>query len=381
METLFSGIRDQIETGSNRIFAFHNGVVDVVYHVPLTKHEYIEKLNLDEQRFDGKKSVRIGGGGINFALSAASSGYPGIAFVGFLDSEAFALIEEIKRKNGIRLPVVHSETRPRRNTILELKDQNLLYHDPDSPEADIRELAAKLSALSPDQHDWIVSCSLYPQITFPLLSHSRRIFIDSGYGYPRREKMMITSLIGVLREKNFSEVIIAANETEIHNISDELGRSKGGALEKAHFASGKMSNRSGNSVKILLHTASYSMLAEPCTSSSWIVPSLDISAVRRTNAGDTFAGAFMAAYDATESPEHSCFFANAAAAKRLSSDEFASRENMRDFLRRSRLKDIRMDGVRTVSLEALHETRYRLASSVYMRASPAGARPALQTAK
>jgi sugar/nucleoside kinase (ribokinase family) len=380
METLFSGIRDQIETGSNRIFAFHNGVVDVVYQVPLTKREYLQKLALDEQRFDGKKSVRIGGGGINFALSAASSGSPGIAFVGFLDAEAFALIEEIKRKNGIDFPVVYSETRPRRNTILELKDQNLLYHDPDSSEADPKEMIAKLALLSPRDSDWIASCSLYPHMTFPLLDYSRRIFIDSGYGYPRREKMLMTSLLAALREKRLSEVIIAANETEVQNISEELGKSKGGALEKAYFAASKMSAGSGNAVKILLHTSNYSSLIEP-DSSPWIVPSLDISAVRRTNAGDTFAGAFMAAYDATKSPEHSCFFANAASAKRLATDEFASKENMRDFLRRSRIREIRMSGVRSLDVEALHETRYRLASSVYMRASPARGRPALQTAK
>ena len=113
MEDLFSDIRDQVEKGSNRIFAFHNAVVDAVYAVPLTKREYIEKLLRGEQRFDGKKSTRIGGGGINFALSAASSGYPGMTFVGFMDAEALALVEEIKRKGGIDFPLIYSETPPR----------------------------------------------------------------------------------------------------------------------------------------------------------------------------------------------------------------------------------------------------------------------------
>jgi sugar/nucleoside kinase (ribokinase family) len=388
MEDLFSGIRDQVELASRRIFAFHNAVVDVVYQVPLTKKEYIEKLSLGEQRFDGKKSTRIGGGGINFALSAASAGYPGISFVGFMDGEALSLVEEIKRKNGIDFPIIYSETTPRRNTILELKDDNLLYHDPESqkvntssPEAEQKDMIAKLALLAPRDDDWIASCSLYPHITFPLIGRSKRLFIDSGYGYPRREKMMVSALLGVLREKKLSEVVIAANETEVQNIAEELGKAKGDALEKGYFAASRMSNESGNPVRILLHTSMYSAFIESGNPCPWIVPSFDISALRRTNAGDTFAGAFIAAYDATGSPEHACFFANASSAKRLATDEFASRENMRDFLRRSRLKEARIHGVRTLGAEDLRETRYRLASSVYMRASPVSARPALQTAK
>lgn len=377
MEDLFSYVCDEVGNSRNRIFAFHNGVVDVVYEVPLTKDEYKEKLDLGEQRFNGKKTVRIGGGGINFALTAAAVGAKGITFVGFMDGEAHALVESIKSRSGIDFPMIWTETGPRRNTILELKDLNILYHDPETAsEASPEKLIAKLNLLKASAEDWLASCSFYEKTTFPLLDYGKRLFIDSGYGYPRREKALLTSLCPMLRSRQLAEVIIGANETELHNIADEFGSGGGALVHKARFASDRISERSATNVKILLHTASFSSLVEPGMGEPWVMPCLDTSVLRRTNAGDTFAGAFMAAYNATGNPCLSCFFANAATAKRLATDDLPCRQSMAEFLKRAGLKKADADA-RQIGLDDLRLARL-LGSSACLRASPAGARPPAQ---
>ncbi|MEW6722244.1 MAG: PfkB family carbohydrate kinase [Candidatus Micrarchaeota archaeon] len=375
MEALFSAICGRIALERGRMFAFHNAVIDDVYRVPLSKEQHIARLARNEQRFNGRACVRLGGGGINFALCAASLGFRGASFVGFMDAEAFALAEKVKRENGLHLPLFRTETGPRRNAIIELDDANLLYHQPD--EADPALLRAKLAMLAPKPGDWLASCSFYENMTFPLLEAGGKLFIDSGYGYPRRERNMLGSLCARLGAQPLPELIIAANETELDNIADEFGASGPGPVQKAHAACRIMSGRSGMRIRLLLHTESYSTLADPGSDDLWAVPAFDAEVQRRTNAGDTFAGAFMAAFAATGDAVQSCFFANAAAGKRISSDELPTPENTTEFLKKAKLREPKAD----VPVLKPGERFIPQASSALRKASRAAAAPAPGTAR
>jgi sugar/nucleoside kinase (ribokinase family) len=344
MDSLFSGIGQMVREGGERLVAVHNAVVDVAYHIPLTMEEYRSKLGSMEQRFDGPKVERIGGGGINFALSAASLGVSGAMFVGFMDRCARCLVERIKKASGLRLPLVYNKTGPRRNTIIELDDGNILFHDSAASVFDVPGLMAKLGGLGLGPDDWLASCSFYEPVTFPLLSMGQRLFLDSGYGYPRREKMMASRLVARMRECRLRDFVIAANEREMENLASEFGVDSGPLVSRALRVSKRMSDASGNTVDVLLHTASFSTMAGPMDSEPWAMPSFDVSVRRRTNAGDTFAGAFISAYSATGDPQLSAFFGNAATAKRLADDELPTGENVAAFLRRARLREGEIPG-------------------------------------
>ncbi len=378
---MFSDVSQQVEEGSGRIFALHNAVVDEVYHIPLSLDDFKRMLDAGEQRFKGRKEERVGGGGINFALTASSLGFPGIHFVGSMDRYARVLVERIKRDNRLGLPLSVSTSRPRRNTIMEMSGPNLLFHDDSAADADAGELVRRVRQLEPAPSDWVASCSFYPNITFELLPLTRRFFLDSGYGYPRREQKMLTALLDKLKELRFAEFMIAANDTELENMGQEQGVRCASIMDKGRYLSSKLSDITGSKVTLLLHTTHFSSLFEPSGAVPWLVPTMDISVNRRTNAGDTFAGAFLPAYDATGDAVLAAFFANAAAAKRLTDDELPTRDNTADFLRRVRMRDFEAAGARTIRSPALM-ARVPLpamptASSAGIAASAASKPPAL----
>ncbi|MFN7991739.1 MAG: hypothetical protein U0R44_06310 [Candidatus Micrarchaeia archaeon] len=381
MDDLFSDIGAIVRGGSNRIVSVHNAVVDVAYQVPLTLAQYKEKLELGEQRFHGPKQERIGGGGINFALTASSLGFPGIVFAGFMDRCARCLVDRIKKAEGIRLPVHSVQTSPRRNTILELEDMNILFHDSSSSVADMKALARMVGGLGLSKSDWIASCSFYENITIPMMDLASRIFLDSGYGYPRREKMMMSRICGPAAERRLRDLVIAANETEMNNLCDEFGVHGHSLMDRGPMLADILGARIGGMVKVLLHTMSFTAVFEPGQKDRWAVPCLDISLRRRTNAGDTHAGAFMAAYDATGDARLAAFYGNAAAAKRLADDEMPTQANVAAFLRRSRLKNAEPAGARILGPAHLKEIMLQRASSACATASRGGARPALQILK
>jgi sugar/nucleoside kinase (ribokinase family) len=375
MEDLFSDIGLEVERGGNRIVAAHNAVVDDVYVLPLTREQFRKKFDLGEQRFQGVESERIGGGAINFALTSSSLGHPGAEFVGFMDSCVLGMVQGMTK-----LPLHYDLTKPRRNTVIELIDDNLLLHDASASRVDSALLSARVRSLGLSSKDWLASCSFYLEVTLPLLDLSSRFFLDSGYGYPRREKGMMSSLMDAMSKRTFSDFIVAANQTELENLCDEFGI-KGGTLEKASRLSFALSDRSGSRVSVLLHTVAFSTLMDPMEKELWAVPTIDISVKRRTNAGDTFAGAFLSAFDATGNPRLSAFYANSAAAKRLADDELPTRQNVAEFLKRLRMRPIDIDGGRVVGTDELRDIMHPRASSVCLRASPARAHPALQIAK
>ncbi len=380
MEDLFSEIALEVRQGRDRIVAAHNAVVDDVYTLPLSRSQFREKFDAGEQRFQGAESERIGGGAINFALTSSSLGHPGAAFAGFMDRCAACMVRRLKRDGGIPLPVYYEATKPRRNTVVELSDDNILLHDAGASRVDPDRLARIIRPLGLSGRDWLASCSFYLEITLPLLELSSRFFLDSGYGYPRREKGMMGSLARAMRGRSFSDFIVAANQTEFDNLCDEFGI-HGPTMERGVALSGRISEVSGSKVRILLHTMSFSTLFDPADAGPWAVPTVDIPVKRRTNAGDTFAGAFLSAFDATDEPRLSAFYANAAAAKRLADDELPTGQNVAEFLKRVKLRELSLPGGRVLGPAELRELRSPRESSVCLRASPAGEPPALQIAK
>lgn len=377
MDALFGEISERVGDATNKIIAVHNAVVDVVYQIPLTVAEFKKHMDSGEQRFHGPKHERIGGGGINFALTASSLGSKGTIFVGFMDEQIHAFVEMIKRESTIPLPLLVSSAKARRNTIIELVNGNVLLHDASASTIDVADLMRRIKSLEPGHSDWIASCSFYESVTFPLLDLSKRFFLDSGYGYPRREKAMMSRLCQHLAGKSVSDFIVATNEREVENISGEFGKEDGSIVEKGFFAADQLSNRSGTRVSILLHTAAFSTVFEPDNRDFWVIPCLDIEVKRRTNAGDTFAGAFLPAYDATQAFKLAVAYANAATAKRLADDIFPTSENVAEFLKRAKLRDVHVAGARTVSVGELKELSSRRALSACAPASPLTKRPVL----
>ncbi len=379
MEALFSEIGREVETASDRLVATHNAVVDQVFAIPLSAMAFNAKKDAGEQRFHGDESVRLGGGGINFALAASSLGHPGAEFAGFMDRCARCMARRMRQENRLRISIHPVMSGERRNAVIELMDGNIVLQG-NGRAPDPEPLIAMVGSLGISGNDWIASCSFYPEVSGPLLSLSKRFFLDSGYGYPRRNALMMSSLVREMALRSFDDFIVAANQTELGNLCSEFGVPSGDLALMARRLSMELSARSGSEVDVLLHTADFSTLMSP-SSEPWAVPALEIAPRRRTNAGDTFAGAFLCAYDATGDPMLSAFFANAATAKRLADDELPTRENVSEFLRRSKLKEARDGGTLMVGrgeLEALMPGR---GSSVCLRASREGEAPALRIAK
>ncbi|HSB46924.1 MAG TPA: hypothetical protein VLD37_02835 [Candidatus Bilamarchaeum sp.] len=381
MYDLFSMVGERVGSSANRIFAVHNAVVDDVFEIAMTRADFNRCMG---QRFGDESEThreRLGGGGINFALTASSLGHPGAYFVGFMDRCAKCLAERIKKASDIRLPLVYSLTPQRRNSVVELLDDNLLFHNRSSSSVDTGWLAARLRAFSPSGSDWLASMSFYESVTFQLLGISRRFFLDSGYGVSKMNSGLMGRLLSEISGGDFSDFIIAANQDEFGNLCREFGLGRQDQMENARALASLMSARAGMRIDLLLHEASFSTLVGPdAQGPQWVVPSLEVHVKRRTNAGDTFAGAFLAAYDATGDPALSAFYANAAAAKRLVDDELPNPANAAQFLRMARLRAVDIPGAKPLCIDELRERKIR-ESSVYMRASPVSARPALQSAK
>ncbi len=379
MEGLFSDICREVALSSDRLIATHNAVVDQVYAVPMGAAQFNANKDRGEQRFYGDCASRLGGGGINFALVASSLGHPGSAFAGYMDRCARCMARRIKHEARLKLSIHPVVTGERRNVVVELLDGNLVFQGrSDLP--DPGPLAERILSIGLSERDWIASCSFYPEITAPLLSLSRRFFLDSGYGYGRRDALMMGALLSEAARRSFDDFIIAANQTEMGNLCSEFGIRPGPLPLQARDLSEELSSKAGTRISILLHTAEFSTLASPLCE-PWAVPAIQIFPRRRTNAGDSFAGAFLSAYDATGDPMLSAFFANAATAKRLSDDELPTPQNMADFLRRSRLKEAADCGAAVIGLGDLRPLIPGRESSVCLRASPGGEAPAPRIAK
>ena len=273
------------------------------------------------------------------------------------------MIQDMNPRGALR--VICGATKPRRNNVLEFTDSNAVHpravHPTvGSPPLDLGELLRELRRqlnreISPSAgpSDWVASCSFSKTMTFPLLGLSNRFFLDSSYGLERREKMLLTELCSTLKERGiqYSDFIIAANATELDNMGGEFGITVPGLPDRAKALADALSERSGTRMCVLLQTATYGTVVEPGQAGEWRVPTFDISVKRRTNAGSTFAGAFLAAYDALGDFRPAVFFANAVTAKRLSDDELPNRENVLQFLKAARMKSMPVAG--TIGLDQL----------------------------
>ena len=86
MEEIGKAILDEMASSpNNRLFCFYNSTVD---QVSTFSFSYAEEIRLvseqEESRLIVKSMTRLGGGGINCALSAAATGRTGVNFIGFV---------------------------------------------------------------------------------------------------------------------------------------------------------------------------------------------------------------------------------------------------------------------------------------------------------
>ena len=371
-----------MKNSPSRLILTHHAIVDRVWKLPMTVSEYVTKLLSGEPRFVGECNERIGGGGINSALVAASLGKK-VVFAGFADKAAMALIEKIKKECGLNFPLHAIDCGERKNTIFELSNGNHLLKNI-APDHDSKSIVGRISSLSVSDNDWVVSASFYPHITLPLLDISTNFFLDTGYDATRRAQNLLSLLCDRLNSappRNF-QFIIGANEREIVNIAEEFGMS---VFDGQHLAE-RISERAGTKIQILLHTSEFSTLFDPDVHDSWVVPCFELQAIKRlTNAGDTLNGAFLSALSSGFEHIPALFFAQAAVAKRLCDDELPTPQNTAEFLKTVRMKrpslppEIRIVGMSEIS-DSLNQKSNRItltrALSVCDRPSPASRRPA-----
>lgn len=342
MDHIFSSIAEEVRGGQGRVIATHNAVVDLVYSLPLKREEFAKGIVSGEQRFEGDFQKRLGGCGINFALAAAAVGHPYVHFAGFLDQQVVEQLMALSCAGEARIKLEYIMQTVRQNVIVELQDGNMVLKEAEQQEQNLVLISQKLRALEPGSSDWVASCSFRCDVTPLVFEHGENLFLDSGYGQARRAKKMITSLLEFLKQRTrpIREFIIAANETEILNLCSECGICIHSDLPSlAQQLADYVSQVIGHKTKVLLHTSTFSTCIGP-GEEKCIVPSLDIVPVRRTNAGDTYGGAFMAAYSVTHDAQKSCFFATAAVAKRLAQDELPTPERTREFLKTARSRTL-----------------------------------------
>ncbi|MBI2079622.1 hypothetical protein HYT84_02565 [Candidatus Micrarchaeota archaeon] len=359
MDDLFAKISDLVEASVTTVAAVHHAVTDLVIKLDITLAEYTDRLNRGEARFSPAEAVteRIGGGGINAALVAASLGFKGIHFVGFFGERERTLIEQITASQGVSLDLAYLLMNSSGvNVVIELKDANIVH--PISPHHNgaTRGFLSKLSSVEHLDRGWVACCSFYPEIVFPLIASglTTSLFLDTGYHDGKRKAELLTAFIGRLRDTSISELILAANGAELQNIGSELGLATFSNLFEIGFnASKKLSRSVGKIVSIIVHTGEFAAFFDPTMEGYSLVPTFEIEPRRRTNAGDRFTGAFLGALVATGNPELAIFYANAATAKTLRDDVLPTRETTLDFLRTAKLRDVRISGVKTLGLAEL----------------------------
>lgn len=342
-----------IATSSGTVIASPNAVIDEVSNVPICTKEFADSILRGEARFNGHFERRLGGGAINFALAASFMGAKSIYFAGFLSHDASDhFFSNFGTSNLMLLPIIKER---QHNTVVELLDGNyILTHLGNGTEnytpAEITQMISKIkSATNLTNSDWIALCSFSLPFIHPLLEFPTNFFLDSGYGNGRKIHKILTAFCNQVRSTKSNsnmEIMIAANELEMSNIIAELsdygfGPAQASGVAGAFSISTFLSSLLNCKVSILYHTADLATLAEPDTDTSniWSIPTFNIPHLaRRTNAGDTFAGCFLAAYRATHDPKSSILLANLATAKRLADNVLPTPTNTQEFLKRVSLK-------------------------------------------
>ncbi|MGV8085344.1 MAG: hypothetical protein ACP5N9_03790 [Candidatus Bilamarchaeum sp.] len=361
MSALFDEVRTTISVDQTPILALHNGVVDQVVVHSIDTYDLAARLKRGEQRFRASSiSLRLGGGGINFALSASAIGHPNVAFAGFLDNLAFDLLQKLKERYSLDLECLRLPSEERTNVVFEpcgltgrsAGKGNFLF-GVKSSEYDFAPLLDIIRSRAIPADGWIASCSFNPDISLPLLGRTANYILDSGYSSERSERKYASKLIDDLRKKKhlLKTVILAANEAEVIKIAEEFGGVYRSRFDAAKFIVDTILQESGVSVLMLLHTSRYSSLIYPGQIDVWAVPAyaLDSSQILRlTNAGDTMLGAFAAAYGATKDPKSSILFSHAAVACRLRYDELPTREKFDEFVSRHSLREGKIPGATVV---------------------------------
>lgn len=365
MEDIFTNVWAATMEDPVHMVAMHKAVIDRVYEIPLSMAEFTGLLEAEEPRFEGSSIRRLGGGGINFAIVAASLGHPRVTFAGFLGVAEKRMIRQLCTRFALRLKIKDVEIVDQHNTIVELNDGNfILKRKPrETVSMPITSLVDRVRQEPLQPRDWLAFCSAFHlPLVEPLLEAGTRIFVDTGYNYARFKDGLLGRLLDMIKAQPPPDLVLAANEREFYNLGVEMGYNGPDAIGRGHRVADAVAERCGVAAKIIVHTARWAALFEPGQSDVAIAPTLDIRPRRRTNAGDTFAPAFLMAYDATGNGPLSCAIANAVAAKRLADDELPTRDNVVQFLRTVRLRAVQLPGARTVGVDELRETARTLRS-------------------
>ena len=236
------------------------------------------------------------------------------------------------------------------------------YYAPHFP-----RLLKLFDAYAPLSEDWIALSSFDLTVAKHLLGYSGSYFLDTGYGKPRAVKKYLTGnqvsqgLISYVQERQQAgevvprEFIFAANHSELQNICVELGIERSDLLQMADSAVKTIAEMMQIQTALFLHHSNFSTFMDGrITGEFWLMPSMQLEkTVRRTNAGDTAAGAFLAAYTVTRDPKVACFLANAAAGLRVSEDQLPTRDNLLQFFANCRTKNVVLPGARTILPEEL----------------------------
>ncbi|MBI5227455.1 hypothetical protein HY988_02600 [Candidatus Micrarchaeota archaeon] len=380
MEELVTLIHQQMTLASapSRIVGMYNACVDLDFAYPNFSAAEFGATFADEQSqrltaavdLHGTYPTRLGGGGINAALTAASLGYPASHFVGFIGVIEEFLIGQMITESGIHRIGIHQLSGPSRfNVAIETGTANKILTKPKEYLPRLQEFLDLLKSLNLDPSDWMFTGSFDMDFVLPLSECGHKLFLDTGYSYDKRSRSDLTRFIDGLKRSPLKELIVAVNNGELALVADELG-AKGDLFSAGYGIVSEIASRIGIPTVLLFHDAHFATVFEP-EGTSWLVPTFEISRPKiHTNAGDTFSGAFLAAYlaarnifrDSETAAASAVAFANLAAAKRLSDRELPNPVNMKEFLRRNRMREISIAGVRTIDASQLAERmpRFRI---------------------
>ena len=190
-------IFEAISKDETSIVALPNAIIDNVINIPLTAEEYAKRVHSGEARIDCDQVVRIGGGGINFALAASSVGKKRVHFAGFLGPNELELLGSV---NFQIYPIIHKRAG---NTVIELSDGNhILSSSYKYSNSEIRQLVEMTINL---KCQWIALCSFSMDLAFALLTESNNFFLDSGYGESRKSKETFARRIDPNQTKKYAK--------------------------------------------------------------------------------------------------------------------------------------------------------------------------------
>ncbi len=178
-----------------------------------------------------------------------------------------------------------------------------------------------------------------------------------------RSKRLMSTFCQKVKGSKIPLLLIAANEQEFKNLCLEFGAFGFNIFENGKLLAEMIALITHVKTIVLLHTELFSTAFEAGAEGSWVVPCHDIKPVRLNNAGDTWAGAFISAYLATNELVLSVAFANLATAKRLAHDELPTAANMKEFARVAAHKNV-VEGIllKGVKLFDGHNLRQKVSS-------------------